>query len=169
MTNRQMKSEIRNPKSEIRNAGAGHPISLLAVRFGLDIRQPAFVIALSLALSLSAAGSSSEARTNAAAVQEKPPVTSKDFFNAGTRRLREGKLREAEASLQAALAKQDERVQPELAQPAQRHQPQRTVVDWRHHSHDALTGPYEPRLSGACRAVSGRCEGPGQARELYHG
>jgi hypothetical protein len=51
-------------------------------------------------------------RTNDPVVQEKPPITSRDFFNAGTRRLREGKLREAEASLQTALAKQDGRVQP---------------------------------------------------------
>jgi hypothetical protein len=62
--------------------------------------------------SLSAASSNSVAQTNTPAVlPEKPPVTSRDFFNAGTRQLREGKLREAEASLQAALARQDERVQ----------------------------------------------------------
>jgi len=68
---------------------------------------------LGLVLDLSAASSSSVAPTNAAAVvKEKSPVTSRDFFNAGTRRLHEGKLRDAEASLQAALAKQDERVQP---------------------------------------------------------
>ncbi len=60
---------------------------------------------------LSAASSSSTTRTNAPTAQEKPSATSRDFFNAGTRRLREGKLREAEASLQAALARQDERVQ----------------------------------------------------------
>jgi hypothetical protein len=65
-----------------------------------------------LGLDLSAVNSKPSTQTNAPAVApEKPPVTSKDFFNAGTRRLREGKLREAEASLQAALARQDERVQ----------------------------------------------------------
>jgi len=63
--------------------------------------------------SVSAASSNSVARTNApSTAPEIPPVTSRDFFNAGTRRLHEGKLREAEASLQTALAKQDERVQP---------------------------------------------------------
>jgi tetratricopeptide (TPR) repeat protein len=74
-----------------------------------------FIVAALVAAcaNLSAANSNSVAQTNAPAVApEKPPVTSRDFFNAGTRRLHEGKLREAEASLQAALARQDERVQP---------------------------------------------------------
>ena len=40
------------------------------------------------------------------------PETAKDFFNAGTRRLREGKLREAEAFLETALARQVQEIQP---------------------------------------------------------
>src|SRR3569832_1539411 len=40
------------------------------------------------------------------------PTTPRDFYNAGTRELRQGKLREAEASLQTALASQDDRLQP---------------------------------------------------------
>src|SRR6478736_5229610 len=44
---------------------------------------------------------------------EKAPETSREFFNAGTGRLREGKLREAEGYLMSSLATQDERVQPE--------------------------------------------------------
>lgn len=40
------------------------------------------------------------------------PETPREFFNAGTRKLREGKLREAEAFLHTALAAQDEAVQP---------------------------------------------------------
>lgn len=40
------------------------------------------------------------------------PVTPRDFYNAGTRELRRGKLREAEASLQTALTSQDDRLQP---------------------------------------------------------
>ena len=39
------------------------------------------------------------------------PETPRDFFNAGTRQLASGKLREAEAQLQAVLLKQDEPVQ----------------------------------------------------------
>ena len=72
------------------------------------------VIALvAVCANLSADNSNSVTQTNApSAAPEKPPVTSRDFFNAGTRRLREGKLREAEASLQVALARQDERIQP---------------------------------------------------------
>ena len=36
-----------------------------------------------------------------------PPATPREFYNAGTRQLRDGKLREAEASLESALASQD--------------------------------------------------------------
>jgi tetratricopeptide (TPR) repeat protein len=43
---------------------------------------------------------------------EQSPETAREFFNAGTSRLREGKLREAEGYLQNALATQDERAQP---------------------------------------------------------
>ncbi len=42
---------------------------------------------------------------------EPAPETTRDFFNAGTRLLKLGKLREAEAHLQAALLKQDESIQ----------------------------------------------------------
>src|ERR1041385_2693899 len=41
-----------------------------------------------------------------------PPVTARDFFNAGTERLRAGKLKEAEAFLETALAKQSDSIQP---------------------------------------------------------
>jgi tetratricopeptide (TPR) repeat protein len=40
-------------------------------------------------------------------------VTARDFYNEGTRLLRTGKLREAESSLQTAVASDDETVQPE--------------------------------------------------------
>ena len=43
---------------------------------------------------------------------EPVPELPRDYFNAGTRQLQLGKLREAEAQLQAALLKQDEAVQP---------------------------------------------------------
>jgi len=66
-----------------------------------------------LALDLYAATSNSVALTNAPAVTpEATPTTPREFFNAGSRKLREGKLREAEAFLQSALAGQDQRVQP---------------------------------------------------------
>ena len=41
-----------------------------------------------------------------------PPSTPLDFFNAGTKKLREGKLREAEAFFESSLASQSERLQP---------------------------------------------------------
>jgi hypothetical protein len=50
-----------------------------------------------------------------AASNSKPsstPNTPVEFFNAGTRELRDGKLPEAEASLQTALSSQDSRLQP---------------------------------------------------------
>ncbi len=40
------------------------------------------------------------------------PVSAREFYNFGTQQLRAGKLTEAEAAFQAALAKQDESVQP---------------------------------------------------------
>ncbi len=40
------------------------------------------------------------------------PRSPREFYNDGTQRFREGKLREAEASLQTAVAGDDERVQP---------------------------------------------------------
>jgi tetratricopeptide (TPR) repeat protein len=42
------------------------------------------------------------------------PSTPRDFFNAGTQKLREGKLREAEAFFESALASQSERLQAPL-------------------------------------------------------
>jgi hypothetical protein len=41
-----------------------------------------------------------------------PPSTPRDFFNAGTQKLQEGKLREAEAFLENAIASQSETLQP---------------------------------------------------------
>ena len=41
-----------------------------------------------------------------------PPENPREFFNAGTRQLDAGKLREAEASLETALTSQDQRLQP---------------------------------------------------------
>lgn len=53
------------------------------------------------------------AQTNSPVLTPEPtPVTSRDFFNAGTRRLHAGKFREAEAFLQTALAMQDAKLQP---------------------------------------------------------
>jgi len=67
---------------------------------------------LASALILGAAESKPALLTNAPSVKpEPPPTTPREFFNAGSQKLREGKLREAEAFLQSALAKQDERVQ----------------------------------------------------------
>jgi len=41
-----------------------------------------------------------------------PPSNPREFYNTGTEKLQQGKLREAEAFLQSALASQDERLQP---------------------------------------------------------
>ena len=41
-----------------------------------------------------------------------PPSTPREFFNAGTRQLREGKFREAEAFFESTLASQEPRLQP---------------------------------------------------------
>jgi tetratricopeptide (TPR) repeat protein len=47
-----------------------------------------------------------------AAADPSPPDTPREYFNAGTRQLNAGKLREAEASLETALASQVQRLQP---------------------------------------------------------
>ncbi len=47
-----------------------------------------------------------------AATEPAPPDNPREFFNAGTEQLRAGKLREAEASLESALASQSQRIQP---------------------------------------------------------
>ena len=52
------------------------------------------------------------ALTAVAASEPAPPDTPRETYNAGTRQLRAGKLREAEASLETALASQQERLQP---------------------------------------------------------
>ncbi|HWX21401.1 MAG TPA: hypothetical protein VN578_15985 [Candidatus Binatia bacterium] len=48
----------------------------------------------------------------AAAPSLPPPSTPREFFNAGTQKLHEGKLREAEAFLESALASQNDGLQP---------------------------------------------------------
>jgi tetratricopeptide (TPR) repeat protein len=48
----------------------------------------------------------------AAAPEPAPPATPREFYNAGTRQLGAGKLREAESSLESALASQQERFYP---------------------------------------------------------
>jgi tetratricopeptide (TPR) repeat protein len=47
-----------------------------------------------------------------AAPEPAPPSTPREFYNAGERQLSAGKLREAEASLESALASQNQRLQP---------------------------------------------------------
>jgi hypothetical protein len=51
--------------------------------------------------------------TNTATLTQPPPLeTPRDFYNAGAKKIREGKFNDAEPLLQTAMAKQDERVQP---------------------------------------------------------
>ena len=58
----------------------------------------AAILALGVGFPIMAAESNSiVTTTNAPVAREKEPATSREFYNAGTRRLREGKLREAEA------------------------------------------------------------------------
>ena len=52
------------------------------------------------------------ATPSAPAPEQTPPTTPREFYNAGARQLGAGKLREAEASLESALASQNQRLQP---------------------------------------------------------
>jgi len=72
--------------------------------FGFRISAVVFIAIFALA---SRAANPSGAQPDNAAT----PVTPRDFFNAGVRELRAGKLREAEASLETVLASQVERLQ----------------------------------------------------------
>lgn len=58
------------------------------------------------------AADTTNAAANAAAVVEPAPVSARDFYNAGTRRLAARKFAEAETLLDSALAAQDDQVQP---------------------------------------------------------
>jgi hypothetical protein len=58
------------------------------------------------------AGDAFAAASSPATSETPPPDSPREFFNVGTKRLQEGKLREAEAFLESALASQLDRVQP---------------------------------------------------------
>lgn len=60
---------------------------------------------------LSGASSPNPAATSAVATAEAPLKSPRDFYNAGTRQLLQGKLREAEAWLQTAVSSQDPKIQ----------------------------------------------------------
>src|SRR5690349_17423960 len=66
-----------------------------------------------VALPFSAASGHSATATNATTTAPEigPPSKPREFFNAGTRELNAGKLREAEAYFETALASQNERLQ----------------------------------------------------------
>jgi len=70
-------------------------------------RWAAFTLLLLIVNAASAASSS-----NSVPAETTPPSTPREFFNAGTEKLQEGKLREAEAFLESALSSQVERLQP---------------------------------------------------------
>ena len=75
--------------------------------------QPAATAVLMGALCVLSASAAMNQTTNAVApVVARAPNSARAFYNLGTQQLRAGKLAEAEASFQAALAKQDESVQP---------------------------------------------------------
>lgn len=75
-----------------------------------DPRRSALLpLALGFGVIVSTALAESSATT---APAPNPPATPRDFFNAGTVKLREGKLKEAEAFFESALAAQRESLQP---------------------------------------------------------
>jgi tetratricopeptide (TPR) repeat protein len=67
---------------------------------------------LGIAVCLTAGCWAGVAASPAAVPEAALPSTPREFFNVGTRELRGGKLREAEASLETALASQNTRLQP---------------------------------------------------------
>jgi tetratricopeptide (TPR) repeat protein len=88
-----------------RRAANGLPLSALGFRpsdFGLRISLLPLLIALAAL----------DATPSAPAPEQTPPTTPREFYNAGARQLGAGKLREAEASLESALASQNPQIQP---------------------------------------------------------
>jgi tetratricopeptide (TPR) repeat protein len=88
-----------------RRAASGLPLLTLRCQpsdFGLRISL------LPLLIALAALG----AAPSAPAPEQTPPTTPREFYNVGARQLRAGKLREAEASLESALASQNPQLQP---------------------------------------------------------
>jgi hypothetical protein len=83
----------RNPKPEIRS----NPSPIKNLRY-----IPALVLAVAAVI----------AASTPPALEPALPSAPREFFNAGTRELLAGKLREAEASLETALASQNARLQP---------------------------------------------------------
>lgn len=101
---RRRKAEVRMKNDEV------SPVARVALGLG-------FILLFS-GVSSVAAGTNETSATNGAAVMkpevpEKTPETAREFFNAGTGKLREGKWREAEGHLLSSLTTQDERVQPD--------------------------------------------------------
>ena len=88
-------------------------LGLLVVESLMGTRRGRRHVAGVLVLALVAAdGTHATHATLTNTVPEKMPENTREFFNAGTRRLSEGKLRESEAFFQTALTRQDERFQP---------------------------------------------------------
>lgn len=98
----------RMNSANIRKSGlnkSSRPITLLGVILSL--------LAHRLIVEAAAPASTSSTTTNSALQSATaPPSTPREFFNAGTEKLRAGKLREAEAFLESSLSSQIARLQP---------------------------------------------------------
>ena len=98
---------MRNVKSRFRK-GAGDCADCRGLEREQERSRCLLAVFLSVLALLSTAGNNPESSSGAAA-----PQTPREFFNAGTQKLREGKLREAEALFESALATQNEQLQPQ--------------------------------------------------------
>ena len=104
------KHSTTNIQHRTPDGGVGGRLSAIGCWL-FDVRS--WMLFFSISVCLSAFGA-----TNAAAIPEvsvPPTVTSenpREFYNAGTEKLRAGKLSDAEMLLESSLTKQDERVQP---------------------------------------------------------
>ena len=97
-----------SPKTLARNSWD----SPKSTRLGFCLLTLLIIFAKAEASTIAPTNARAIAETNSpAAKPEPPPVSARDFFNAGTRRLEESKWNEAETLLKAALEKQDATVQ----------------------------------------------------------
>jgi tetratricopeptide (TPR) repeat protein len=107
----RMTNDEEMTKSEFRIAHAEMPA--LDMRAPSSLTHSSFVMLhfCTLVLFLLTAARAATPSTGTNALSQ-APESPREFFNAGTEQMREGKLREAETFLQSAVSSQDARVQP---------------------------------------------------------
>lgn len=107
-----MKFKIRNPKFERSPKFEARTGPGSVSGFGFRTSSLGLWLLAIVTYTFGASVFAADATNTPPVIIERAPETAREFFNAGTRMLRAGKLREAESYLQTALTRQDESLQP---------------------------------------------------------